>query len=144
MNQNLNRICNRIGFIMQTCDLSFSQDLSQHAVSPSQFHSPTYCAMSLSVRICELYVFEFYIYNYPALIVSISTNHLYHNFVSMFKLSNLSLSLTSAGSWDAMKSLLSKLCSSLILALPLLLESVTYRLKRLSVPVGGDAILMMT
>ena len=92
----------------------------------------------------ELYVFDFYIYNYAALIAWISNIRSYHNLVSMFKLSNLSSSSTSAGSCDAMKSLSSKSRSSLILALPLLLESATYRLKRLSVPVGGDAISMMT
>ena len=44
----------------------------------------------------ELYVFDFYIYNSAALIASISTIRLYHNLVSMFKLSNLSSSSTSA------------------------------------------------
>ena len=78
----------------------------------------------------ELYVFDFYtIYNYAALIASISTIRSYHNLVSMFKLSNLSSSSTSDGSCDAMKNLSSKSRSSLILALPLLLESATYRLK---------------
>ena len=115
----------------------FRKSLS-HAVC--WFHSPfTYHAVSLSLRMCELYIWLLYIqlcssdcvdFNYP--------------FVPQFCLpwvnheclTNLSSSSTSAGSWYAMKSLPSKSCTSLILALSLLLESSTYRLKGLSVPVG--------
>ena len=100
-------IC-RMVLVMQTCDLSESSHdtvASLRLVGTSIPHwTATYRAVSLSVRMCELLICIWLLYIQVCSSDCVNFNlRLCHNFVSMFKLSNLLSLSTSAGWWDAMK-----------------------------------------